>query len=261
MPGASISAIYAVKNEEDYLPYSVRSVCDAVDEVVIIDNESTDSTVSRVRSIPKVRLYLSGARDFSELWNLALSRASGDWVIMLGADEVYYEGIREALPGLVANDAADGYWCWFYHLMRSYYYVQNSADFDPIYRRIAIMRKTPSLRLEGAVHERIEGLGRRILDSRLQFVHYGYAKPCADILERWKLYAALEGDPHRYDGVDARHILDDRPIRPFRREHPTVIRDFIEREAALRAGAGEKLFRKPPPDPEEDSPSRPREAS
>ena len=252
MTAPTVSAIYVVKNEEEYLPFSVRSVCDAVGEVIIVDNESTDRTVERVRSIPGVRLFSSGARDLSDLWNSALSRATGKWVLVVGADEVYYPAIADQLPHLIADPAADGYWCWFYHLMRSYYYMQNRTEFDPIYRRITILRKTPTLHYERAVHERIAGLGPNIIDTRLQFVHYGYAKPCEDILRRWKLYARLEGVPDMYDRTDPVHMLDDRPIWPFRREHPAVIREYVEATAAARALKGEKLFRKLPPDPEDE---------
>lgn len=241
----TVSATYVVKNEEEYLPFSIRSIHDAVDEIVVVDNGSTDRTVEIAASFPKVRLLRSDAQNFAALRNLAIAHSSGDWFIKIDADEVFYEDFADALPRLVRNPHVDAYTCWFYHLMRSYWYAQNASDDDPTYRRIFLVRKVPGVRYAGAVHERLVGIGSNIVDSGLHYVHYGYAKPKAHVFARWKLYARLEGDEHRYDGTDPESILEDRPLRPFTRGHPAVIRDYVERRAVELAASGLPLFRKP----------------
>ena len=249
--GTRVSGVYIAKNEEEFLPYSIRSILGSVDEVIVLDNDSTDATVESVISIPKVTVYHSNAGNFADLWNTALSKATGDWVLLSAADEVYYEDFAAAIPGLIEIPGADGYWVWYYHLMRSFYYMQNESEFDPPYRRIPLFRRTPDLHVEGAVHEKMVGLGPNIIDSGFHFAHYGYTKPCVEILKRWRLYARLEGKDDGYEGIDAEHLLDDRPIRPFRRPHPVVIQDHIERTARKRAASGERLFIPAPADPEE----------
>ncbi len=56
-----VSALYIVKNEEEYLPFSIQSIHGAVDEIVIVDNGSTDRTPGIARSFPKVKLLISDA--------------------------------------------------------------------------------------------------------------------------------------------------------------------------------------------------------
>ncbi len=129
--------------------------------------------------------------------------------------------------------------------MRSYWYMQNSSDHDGLFYRIFLVRRKPGIRFEGRVHERLVGLGSNILDSGLHYVHYGYAKPQREVFRRWLHYARLEGIEHVYKGVDPDHILDDRPLHPFTRDHPPVIAGYIERRAAELAAQGNELFRKP----------------
>ncbi len=132
-----------------------------------------------------------------------------------------------------------------HRLMKSYWYMQNQSDRDGLYYRTFLVRKRPGVHFEGRVHERLVGIGPNIIDSGLHYVHYGYTKPKAEILRKWKLYAAYEGQADLYEGVDPEHILEDRPLTLFTREHPPVIKDHIERKAAMLAAQGHELFRKP----------------
>ncbi len=252
----TVSASYMVKNEGEYLPFSIRSIYDAVDEIIVVDNGSTDDTVKIARQFDKVRLYSSDAGDFSTLRNLTLDYATGDWILVMCADEVFYQDINSVLPDLVRNQGVDAYLCWYYHLMRSYYYMQNRLDQDPEYQRIFLFRKTPEAHYVRPVHQHLTGIGPQIVDSGLHYVHYGYVKDTHAIHERWKLYARLEGTPGLFDCLDPEHLLDDRPLYPFTGEHPEAIRAYVETRAQEMALQGYKLFKKPPQiiDPEVETP-------
>lgn len=248
----TVSALYVVKNEEEYLPFSIRSVYDAVREIVVVDNGSTDHTVESINGFSKVKLYSSDETSFSSLRNFALSKITGDWVLVVDADEVFYDDLKERLPELVSDGTVDAYTCWFYQLMRSYYYMQNRSDRDPVFKKIHLVRNVPGLHYEGAVHER-PITGPKIKDSGIQYVHYGYTKPPAQILAKFKLYDQLLGRPAgSLEQMDPEDLLRCRPLWPFRKEHPEAIRDYIEQKATLLASQGNKLYKKPPEEPEED---------
>jgi glycosyltransferase involved in cell wall biosynthesis len=242
----TVSASYMVKNEAEYLPFSIRSIYDAVDEIIVVDNGSTDDTVKIAQQFDKVRLYHSDAGDFSTLRNMTIDLAVGDWILVMCADEVFYEDINTVLPDLVRDQGADSYMCWFYHLMRSVYYMQNSTDQDPLYHRIFLFRNTPGAHYVKPVHQYLTGIGPNTRESNLHYVHYGYVKPLHQIHERWRQYARLEGTPGMFDHLDTLHLLDDRPLYPFMRQHPPVIRDYIAAKAQEMARRGEKLYEKPP---------------
>lgn len=248
----TVSALYVVKNEEEYLPFSIRSVYNAVQEIVVVDNGSTDRTVESINGFSKVKLYSSDETSFSSLRNFALSKITSDWVLIVDADEVFYDDLKGRLPELIGDGTVDAYTCWFYHLMRSYYYMQNRSDCDPVFKKIHLIRNVPGLRYEGAVHEK-PVIGPKIKDSGIHYVHYGYTKPPAQILDKFKLYDQLLGRPtSSYDQLDPEDLLKCRPLWPFRGEHPEVIRSYVEQKAALLASQGLKLYRKPPAEPVED---------
>lgn len=222
-----VSVMYIVKNEEEYFPFSLRSIYNIADEIVVVDGYSEDRTPEIAKACDKVKLLFCDSPDYSVNRNLALDAATGDWLIPMDADLVFYENVNEVVPKLIQSPNVDVYVCWFYHLMKDYFYMQNVADKDPLYCRKFLIRRTPELRWIRPVHEELTGHGPRVADSDLFCVHYGYVKPQREVFKRWVKYAELEGRPGAYNGVCPDTILDDRPLRPFPKEHPEVIRDYI----------------------------------
>jgi glycosyltransferase involved in cell wall biosynthesis len=88
-----ISALVRVKNEEEWIEPCLLSVGDAVDELIVVDNGSTDGTseiLARVaRTLgPKVTLFSRPGLDHVDLSNFALSQAKYRWVLKWDGDFV-----------------------------------------------------------------------------------------------------------------------------------------------------------------------------
>lgn len=77
-----------VKNEEKILPVCVKSVKDFVDEIIIVDTGSTDSTVDIAKSFGAQVEYFTWCDDFSAARNYALSFVRTPWVLWLDADDL-----------------------------------------------------------------------------------------------------------------------------------------------------------------------------
>lgn len=83
-----LSVALAVRNEEDNLQRCLDSVKNIADEIVIVDEYSTDKTVEVAKSF--------GAKVFEEphhaIFHItkqkAIDRCTGDWILQLDADEV-----------------------------------------------------------------------------------------------------------------------------------------------------------------------------
>jgi glycosyltransferase involved in cell wall biosynthesis len=102
-----ISAVINTLNEEKNLAYSLRSVRAWVDEIVVVDMHSEDRTIEIAREFgakvflhPRI-LAFDGARSF------AVSHSTGDWVLMLDADEMIPQPLSEKLREIASKDAAD----------------------------------------------------------------------------------------------------------------------------------------------------------
>ncbi len=83
-----ISVVYAVHNEEKLLPQSLRSVEPWVDEIVIVDGESTDKTLEIGKEFGAKIISTTNKVNFHINKQMAINNASGDLILQLDADEV-----------------------------------------------------------------------------------------------------------------------------------------------------------------------------
>lgn len=84
-----ISACYIVKNEEGNIERSISAIKGQVDEIAVVDTGSTDRTVAAAARFG-IRIYhYEWNDDFSAARNYALSKVTGDWVLLLDADEYF----------------------------------------------------------------------------------------------------------------------------------------------------------------------------
>jgi glycosyltransferase involved in cell wall biosynthesis len=76
-----------VKNEETTLPKCLASVNNFVDEVVVLDTGSTDKTPQIAAQFGAKVYYWTWNNNFSAARNEALKYVTGDWILVLDADE------------------------------------------------------------------------------------------------------------------------------------------------------------------------------
>lgn len=83
----SISVTMLVKNSEKYLERVLKSYQD-FDEIIVLDNGSTDATISIAEKFDNVKVFKSEFIGFGPLKNLAASHATYDWILNMDSDEV-----------------------------------------------------------------------------------------------------------------------------------------------------------------------------
>jgi len=98
-----ISVALATRNEAENLPRLLRSLKGLVDEVVVADAGSTDDTLlllqqygARVIQVPHVPMFHRNKQT-------AIDACTGDWVLMMDADEELSPELREQITRLVRN--------------------------------------------------------------------------------------------------------------------------------------------------------------
>lgn len=95
-----------VKNEERFIWYSITSVIDYLDEILLWDNGSNDSTVKIIKSInnPKIKFKDASGLDPSWARQMMLKESKSDWVFILDGDEIWYDsGIKSLLSSISDN--------------------------------------------------------------------------------------------------------------------------------------------------------------
>ncbi len=99
MPRLSLAMI--VQNEAAFLEGCLASVAGLVDEMVIADTGSTDNTVEIATQAGAKVITVPWEDDFAVARNQALAATTGDWVLVLDADEqlniLMKDGIEKAI--------------------------------------------------------------------------------------------------------------------------------------------------------------------
>jgi glycosyltransferase involved in cell wall biosynthesis len=94
-----ITAHIIVKNEENFLWYSVMSVIDYVDELLICDTGSNDKTIKIIDELiknyhQKIKYKQAGEvneNKYSEVRQEMLDETKQGWVFILDGDEIYFQ--------------------------------------------------------------------------------------------------------------------------------------------------------------------------
>lgn len=103
-----LSLVMIVKNESESIEKCLESVKNVVDEMIVVDTGSTDHT-KEVALSHGAKLYdFTWINDFSAARNFALSKASGDWNLVLDADEYLLQDAKKSIYDFINNNDAVG---------------------------------------------------------------------------------------------------------------------------------------------------------
>ena len=122
----SLSVVLSVHNEETNIREALESVKNLANEIIIVDNESTDKTVQIAKKYTKNILdHKNTPNSLNTPKNYGFSKAQSDWILSLDADErVSPELAKEinsviSVPGSLRNGhtltevsqtSVNGYW-------------------------------------------------------------------------------------------------------------------------------------------------------
>lgn len=98
-----ISVIIIGKNEEKNIDKCLRSVSGWADEIVFIDDFSSDSTVERVQKEKSAVIFQRKMDLEGRQRNFAAQKASNDWVMILDCDERATPEIKKEIDQLFAE--------------------------------------------------------------------------------------------------------------------------------------------------------------
>ena len=95
------------KNEQHHLSRCLESVRGLVDETIIVDTGSTDRTVEIGRCYGAQVLDFRWRDDFSAARNHGLDAATGDWILVIDADESIAERDHQRIRAWLRREGVD----------------------------------------------------------------------------------------------------------------------------------------------------------
>lgn len=103
-----LSSIVLAKNEAQNIEYCLKSLS-FCDEIIVIDDFSTDNTAKIVTSLGAFVYQHHLNNDFSSQRNFGLSKAKCQWVLFVDADEEISDTLKEEIQAVVLNDTYSGF--------------------------------------------------------------------------------------------------------------------------------------------------------
>jgi tetratricopeptide (TPR) repeat protein len=169
----TISLCLIARDEEAHLPKLFDSVKEAVDEIVLVDTGSTDSTIRIARSHGARVIRFPWHDDFAAAKNEVLRHATADWILHLDADMYFEPGQAALIRRAVSSGHADAY----YIIVRSP--SAGSVGRSELVQHPWLFRNRPDIRFEGAVHEQLipamDRAGITPARTDITVEHVGYA--------------------------------------------------------------------------------------
>ncbi|MGE4214251.1 MAG: glycosyltransferase [Anaerotignaceae bacterium] len=170
----SISLCMIVKNEEKYIEQCLSSVASIVKEIIIVDTGSTDNTLELARRFnPKVFEYPWDS-NFGNARNHSLAQATGDWILVLDADEAIYSEDLEKLTDIVQTTKSN-------EIALKFHNFTSEVSEENYNTHIGVrLFKNYCFRYEGAIHEQLvptnEIISRNPYITDIRVRHYGYLR-------------------------------------------------------------------------------------
>lgn len=182
-----ISACMMLKNEEEMLPRCLNSIKHLVDEIIVVDTGSTDSTIEIAESFGAKIYHHPWENDFSKHRNQSIGYATGDWFIIIDADEELdaYHLKKEEFKAKL-NGAPKALHCFLIKLLDK----DKQGNVSTVAKSARIFRNGVGVEYRGIVHNTAYYTGK-VMELDLQMFHYGYALPEAQMQAKYKRTSSL----------------------------------------------------------------------
>lgn len=96
-----LSVVLATKNEAKNIGACLESVKDIADEIVVVDEYSTDET-RKIAQKYGAKVYKNKhKKNFHESKQMAINKAKGDWILQLDADEIVTKRLAQEITDVI----------------------------------------------------------------------------------------------------------------------------------------------------------------
>ncbi len=145
-----LTGIVNTYNEEENI-YGCLDSIRWIDEIVVVDMYSTDNTVDIAKKFTN-RVFLYPYTSYVEqARNFTLSKARGQWVLILDADERLEQKSKTIINNLIRKDDLDGFLFPRKNYVNTNYFLKHGY-FYPDYQ-LRLFRNNQSIYYSGKIHE------------------------------------------------------------------------------------------------------------
>lgn len=181
-----VSVVVITKNEEHNIDDCLGSVVNWANEIIVVDDESTDRTLELTRKYTD-RVFQRKMDVEGTHRNWAYAQASNEWVLSLDADERVTPELRDEIAEILKNPECDLYTIPRRNFIGDYW-LQYGGQYPSA--QLRLFRKSSFKYEEVEVHPRVfvEGVTGHLKGD---VIHYSY-RNCAHFLQKLNGQTTLE---------------------------------------------------------------------
>ena len=169
---SNVSLLTITKNAQETLEKTLLSVEGLVDEIIIIDDYSTDGTLAIAKKY-RAKIFLHHDKDFGEQKAYGLKKCQNKWVLVLDSDEFLSPALKQEIALLFKTKKIDDY-AGFLIPFKNHFLGKPVNYGGENYKMLRLFRKD-SVKINSAlVHEKFEIKKGKIGELKNKVYHYSY---------------------------------------------------------------------------------------
>ncbi|MDD4938282.1 MAG: glycosyltransferase family 2 protein [Candidatus Shapirobacteria bacterium] len=112
---STLSVTLATYNEAKNITRCLEAIKDLADEIIVVDGQSQDDTVTLVKKFKKARVISTTNKPmFHTNKQMGISACKGDWILQLDADEIVTPQLKQEIQEILKKDprniSENGFW-------------------------------------------------------------------------------------------------------------------------------------------------------
>lgn len=191
-----ISAVLVCLNEAEKLKRCLQSLVDFADEIIVLDLGSTDESMDIAKKYHAKIFQHSPVPVVEEVRNYAISKASGDWILVLDPDEFLSDKLKEKLKQISSSSEFAAVNVPRKNIFFGHWIAHTNWWPD---RHIRFFQKE-RVNWKSIIHSYPEVKGKVLnlaAEESLAIVHFGY-ETLNEFMDR----------QNRYSGIEAKNLYD-----------------------------------------------------
>ncbi len=180
-----ISAVILTKNSDKTLKNTLESI-KQLNEIIILDNGSTDKTIEIAKSYKNVKIHFSDFIGYGPLRNKGADIAKNNWILALDSDEALSEQLQAELKNISLNEI--NVYSFNFHNYFNNKLIKYCGWYPESHIRLYNKNKTHFS--NSLVHEKLLDKGLNKISFQSPINHYSYQN-LDDFLKKMSHYSTL----------------------------------------------------------------------
>lgn len=165
-----LGVCYITKNPNKLLFESINSVYPWVDEIIVIDDFSTNGIINGVVNKFGCKLYLHKYLGEGKQRNFGLSRLTSKWVLILDADEIVTPKLAKEIFKTIQISKASG----FYIPMQNYFVNKPIYHGGEDYSKLILLKRSQACATNNEIHSKYFVHDNKLDKLKNKINHFSY---------------------------------------------------------------------------------------